>query len=243
MKNVSASATSFCAAASSAVPRHGAAAGGVGAVDQSRCWMYCGQLPKLWSTRTDNVPAADGSSVPLARLRRRVGSSMPSRPMSAPATSTSASGSPATGRTAQYRRPWLTVGVDRSGQNERQLLEKLAVLAGHQAAHAAPALEFHLVDHADAPLGFQLAGMEQGLVFRPGGRRYDIGHDGTPSCRLMIRRQYSDVAEASACAGCYKAAFNLGSGTKRGSCSMRRNQARRCGYGSSDTSPSGAMAM
>jgi len=54
--------------------------------------MYCGQLPKLCSTRIVNPAPSLATMVPFARLRRRVSSSMPRRPTGAPRASVLSAG-------------------------------------------------------------------------------------------------------------------------------------------------------
>ena len=60
---------------------------------KSRTWMYFGQLPKACSTRMSNWSALDLRIEPLARLRRRVLSSMPSRAIESPSSRPSSAGS------------------------------------------------------------------------------------------------------------------------------------------------------
>jgi len=58
-----------------------------GAGSTIRCWMYCGQLPKAWSTSIRSSPVALLASVPLTRMRRRMANSMASIPTGWPASS------------------------------------------------------------------------------------------------------------------------------------------------------------
>ncbi|MNT32066.1 hypothetical protein D3C72_1679280 [compost metagenome] len=65
---------------------------------QSRAWMYFGQLPKDCCTATVKPSPSASTSGPFMRLRRRVGSSSPSRPRRASLCRLADSGSSASGR-------------------------------------------------------------------------------------------------------------------------------------------------
>ena len=84
MKKVSAAPTMRSAAASSSPRTRTAAGADASAYTASRGWMYFGQLPKLWPTRTSRPAASMETIRPFMRLRRRVCACSPSNPIGAP---------------------------------------------------------------------------------------------------------------------------------------------------------------
>ena len=121
-----------------------------------RAWMYLAQLPKLCATETAKPLSSTVSIRPLARLRRRVSNSRPSRPIGAvgldgvecrivglrrrrdgEAGRVGARGEAY--RPGQRRRQGPAIPVENAREQPGQLAEEDAVLVRHEAADAGAA--------------------------------------------------------------------------------------------------------